>query len=185
MCTRMHGVSWSVAALALLALLGACSGSSPKGTVRAAADATTSTSLATTPPTSAASGTTTQTLPCSQPLGSGPAAVATTTRLDHSTTDGANYRFSPPGQAQPRLSASDALSRAPQGTFTSGERLDAVLAMYEDLVHKGPPTLVWVLVDRNVGVAPSMGPPQCGTVSVITDANSGSALGEWQGAAVV
>ena len=76
------------------------------------------------------------------------------------------------------------MSRAPRGSFSTGARLDAILAVYQDL-HTGSPTLAWVFVDRNVEVMPSMGPPECGAVTVIVDANNGSAVGEYQGSAVV
>ncbi|MBV8160996.1 MAG: hypothetical protein JO265_08745 [Acidimicrobiia bacterium] len=76
------------------------------------------------------------------------------------------------------------MSRAPPGSFSTGARLDAVLADYQDL-HSGSPTLAWVFVDRNVEVMPSMGSPECGTVTVIVNAKNGAALGEYQGAAVV
>ncbi|MBV8159341.1 MAG: hypothetical protein JO265_00305, partial [Acidimicrobiia bacterium] len=73
---------------------------------------------------------------------------------------------------------------AARGIYTSGERLDAILALYQDL-HNGPPTLAWALVDRNVEVMPSMGPAECGDTTALVDANSGSLLDEYQGAPVI
>jgi hypothetical protein len=99
--------------------------------------------------------------------------IASTERLDHTATDNANARFEAPGNAQPQISAADALGKLQPNSLSNS--VDAVLASWTNLVPEpdAAPSLVWVLRNQNVEVAPSHGPLTCGEVAWVVDATTG------------
>jgi hypothetical protein len=105
----------------------------------------------------------------------GPATTITSvTRLDRTVVDLPEV-FTPPRNATPAKSATDAL-RAVSGFLAP--RVKATLATVT-----GPPNavlpgsrLVWILSAPNVMLSPSIGFPQCGPAAAIIDATTGANL---------
>lgn len=112
-------------------------------------------------------------------------SVTSTERLDHTATDGANYKFASPGSTQPSLSAATALGKLQPNSLSNS--VDAVLAVWTNLTPNpdAAPHLVWVLRNQNVAVAPSLGPVQCGEVTYVVDASNGTVYFGASGAALI
>ncbi len=111
--------------------------------------------------------------------------VVSTERLDHTEGDGVNARFETPPAGDPGLTASAALKKLDANALSGP--VDAVLAVWTNLVPEPDDAgrVVWVLRNRNIPVAPSMGPPVCGEAAWVVDGANGTVYFGSSGAALL